>query len=74
VPRYDPIARGDGDLALKHGELVLKHEDLGVFGHPVHPVDADRFKDAADEAVKERERHGQRASSSLTCLVKPANE
>ena len=50
-----------GDLALEDGELVVQHEDLGVFGHNVHLVDADRFGDAANQAVEEGERHEQRA-------------
>ena len=48
-------------LALEHRQLVTQHEDLGVLGHRVHLVDADRFGDAQKEAVEEGERHEQRA-------------
>jgi len=50
-----------GDLALEGDELVAQHEDLGVSGHSVNLVDADRFGDEANEAVEEGERHEQRA-------------
>ena len=69
-----PGEAGTGGLAPEHGELVAEHEDLGVLGHRVHPVDADRFEDAVDEAVEEGERHGRRASPSSSYLVKPAGE
>ena len=69
-----PGEAGTGDLALEHGELVAQHEDLGVLCHRVRPVDADRLEDAPDEAIEKGEHHGQRASSSSTCLVKPADE
>ena len=69
-----PGEAGTGDLALEHGELMAQHEDLGVLGHAVHPVDADRLCDATDEAVEEGERHGRRASPSSSCLVKPPDE
>ena len=38
-----PGEAGAGDLAPEHDELVAQHEDLGVFGHIVHLVGADRF-------------------------------
>jgi hypothetical protein len=50
-----------GDLALEDGELVVQHEDLGVFSYSVQLVDADCFGEAANEAVEEGERHEQRA-------------
>jgi hypothetical protein len=35
---------------------------------------ADRFEYAVDEAIKERERHGWRASPSRSCVVKAKDE
>jgi len=49
---------------------MVQHEDLGVLGHAVHLVDADRLCDATHELVEEGERHRGRASPSSSCLVK----
>jgi len=72
-----PIRPGEartGDLPLEHGELVAQHEDLGVLGQGVHPVDTYRLGDATDEAIEEGERHRRRASFSASCLVNPPDE
>ena len=37
---------------------MAEHEDLGVLGDVVHPMDAHELDDAADQAVEEAERHG----------------
>ena len=63
-----PGEAGTGDLALEHGQLMAQHEDLGVLGHGVHLVDADRLGDATDEPVEEGERHG---SASLAEPIVP---
>ncbi len=63
-----------GDLALEHGKLMAQHEDLGVLRDSVHPMKADRFEHAVDKAIKERERHGWRASPSRWCVVKVKDE
>ena len=54
-----PGEAGTGALASEHGQLVAQHEDLGVLGHAVHLVDADRLCEATDQAVEEGERHSQ---------------
>src|SRR5580704_13846706 len=36
-----PSEAGTGGLALEHGELVAQHEDLGILGRRVHPMDSD---------------------------------
>jgi hypothetical protein len=69
-----PGEAGTGGLALEHGQLVTQHEDLGVLGHRVHPMNPNHLDDTADEAVEEGERHGRRASPSSSCLVKPPDE
>ena len=69
-----PCEAGTGDLALEHGQLMAQHEDLGVLRHSVHPMNADRFEHAVNEAVEEGERHRRRASPSRSYLVKPPDE
>ena len=46
-----PGEAGTGDLAAEDGQLVAKHEDLGVLGGGVHPMDPKQFGHAADQAV-----------------------
>ena len=69
-----PAEAGTGDLALEHGQLVTQHQDLGVLGHAVHLVDADRLCEATYEAIEEGEGHRWRASLSSSCLVKLPDE
>jgi hypothetical protein len=69
-----PCEAGTGDPALEHGQLMAQHEDLGVLRHSVHPMNADRFEHAVNEAVEEGERHRRRASPSRSYLVKPPDE
>lgn len=45
----DQVKRGQ----VEYGELVAQHEDPGFLCDRVHPVDMDRCKDAADEAVED---------------------
>jgi hypothetical protein len=59
-----PGESGTSDLATQHDQLVLKHEDLGILGHSVHPTHLNQFEDARGERVEEGERHGGRASPS----------
>ncbi len=66
-----PGEAGTGDLAAKHGQLMAKHEDLGILGRRIHAVDANDLKHASDETVEEGEGHGGRASPSAFWLVKP---
>jgi hypothetical protein len=66
-----PGEAGTGDLAAEDGQLVAKHEDLGVLGGAVHAMDPKQFGHAADQAVQEAERHGPGASPSRSWLVKP---
>jgi hypothetical protein len=65
-----PPEAGTGDLAAQYGELVAQHEDFGVLGDGVHPVDPAQLQDVSDEAVEEAERHWAGASSSASSLVK----
>jgi hypothetical protein len=58
------MRRGRPLFALEYGELVAHYEDHGVLRQFIHPVDANRFEEAVDEAVEEGERHRQRASPS----------
>jgi hypothetical protein len=58
-------------LALEYPELVTEHEDLGVLGRCVHPMDPKQLGNAADETVEEAERHGRGASLPQSRLVKP---
>ncbi len=51
---------------------MTEHEDPGVLGRCVHPMDPKQFGDTADHAVDEAERHSWRASLSPNPLVKPA--
>ena len=42
-------------MPAQNGQLVAQHEDLGVLGDGVHPVDPDQLDDASDQAVEEAE-------------------
>ena len=66
-----PAEPGSCDLAAQDGQLVAEHQDLGVLGDGVHPVDAQELDDATDQAVEEAERHGAAGSLVRSCLVKP---
>ena len=57
---------------MEHGELVTEHEDLGVLGRGVHPMDPKQFGNTADKTVDEAERHGRGAPPDHSWLVKPA--
>ena len=50
---------------------MAEHEDLGVLGEIIHPMDVHELGDAADQAVEEAEGHDVAGSSSESCLVKP---
>jgi len=58
---------------MEHCKLMAQHEDLGVLGHAVDLVDADRLCEAMDDAV-EGERHRRRATPSSSCPVKTPDE
>ena len=47
-------------------------QDLGVFGHGVHLVDADSLEHATHQTVEERKPHGERACPCSSSLVKAA--
>ena len=51
LPPNRLLLRGTGDLAVEDGQLVVKHEDLGVLGDGVHPMDPKQFGHAANQAV-----------------------
>ena len=53
-----PGEAGTGDLAAEHGQLVAEHEDLGILGRGIRPVDANDLEDASDETVEEGQGHG----------------
>ena len=65
-----PAEAGPCDLTAQHGQLVAEHQDLGIFGDGVHPVDPHELDDATDQAVEEAERHGPAASPRRSWLVK----
>ena len=44
-------------LTAQDRQLVAEHEDLGVLGEIIHPMDAHELGDAADQEVEEAERH-----------------
>ena len=67
-----PGEAGTGDLPAQGGQLVTEHEDLGVLGGRLHPMDPKQFANTADQAVGEAERHGRGASLSPSPLVNPA--
>ena len=50
-----PGEPGTGDLTLKYGELVAKHENLGVLGGRVCPMDPKQFGHTADQVIEEAE-------------------
>ena len=65
-----PGETGAGDLSAHHGQLVAQHQDLGILGRSIRPVDANDLENAPDKPVEERQGHGARASLSSFWLVK----
>ena len=51
---YRPVGPGEAGssaLAAEHGQLMAKHEDLGLLGGRVHPMDPNQLGQAADQAI-----------------------
>jgi len=67
-----PGEAGTGDSSAQHGQLMPQDQDLGVFGHGVHLVDADSLEHATHQAVEEGKPHGGRACPCSSSLVKAA--
>ena len=68
-----PVRPGEtrsGDVATEHSELVAEHEDLGVLGDLVHPMQPSELDDTADKAVEEAKRHGPAGFPLRSWLVK----
>ena len=67
-----PGETGSGDLAAEDSQLLAEHQDLGILGGGVHPVDAHEVDDTTDQAVEEAEGHEAAASPARSSLVKRA--
>ena len=74
IARSDQVKRGRATWRRSTASWWRSTRISASLAHGIHPVDPEQLDDAADETVEEGERHGRRASLSLSCLVKLAIE
>src|ERR1035441_1555142 len=52
-----PGEPGTGNLAAKHGQLVAKHEDLGILCRSIRPEDRNGLESAPGQTVEQGQGH-----------------